>query len=279
MTGGVEQAKVINLRLAQMACHFGIPMGVGSQRVALENPEHEEIFKLKAEFPDLFLMANVGMGQLQSSDYLDVCQRACDMIDADALAIHVNLLQELVQVEGDRSFAKTMTHIEQLHTRLDVPVYIKEVGSGLDTETARRLSEIGIKTLDVGGAGGTSWTKIEGMRSSHIQTQRLAKSLQRFGKSTADCLIDIRKEKLNLDLIATGGMRDGHDLALALSLGAKFCGIGLPFFKAALVSETALEDEIRFFIDSLKIVMLASGAKNVDQLHEKVKSRGEFWNQ
>jgi isopentenyl-diphosphate delta-isomerase len=157
---------------------------------------------------------------------------------------------------------------------LDVPVYVKEVGSGIDPSTARKLHELGVKTLDVGGAGGTSWTKIEGMRASDRLSKRLAESLSNFGKSTASSIKDIKDADLALELIATGGIRDGHDIAKSIAIGADFCGIGLPFFRAALESQAAVEDEFNFFAESLKIVMLATGSKTLESLSSALRYRG-----
>ena len=182
MTGGVDLGTQINERLAAVAAHWGIPMGVGSQRVALDNPEYASIFAVKKSQPSVFLIGNLGIAQLRCHDYLDRCRRAVDMIEADALAIHVNILQELIQVEGDRHFKGLTERLQKLASSLAVPVIVKEVGAGMSAQTAQRLIDYGVQAIDIGGKGGTSWAFIEGMRSSKASsTYQLGSELERLG--------------------------------------------------------------------------------------------------
>ncbi len=265
MTGGVERASEINDRLARAAVEFDIPMGVGSQRLALENSQHESIFSLKKKFPKLFLIGNIGIGQLRSPNYLDLCHRAVAMIGADALAIHVNVLQELVQVEGDRDFRDIRSKIGVVAKALSVPVLVKEVGAGLDATTALALSALGIRYFDVGGVGGTSWAHIEGLRSSDPVIARLGKTFRNWGLSTRESLESLVALKLqNTEFVATGGIRDGVTILKAIKCGASMAGIGLPLFKAALESEDGPKHELAAIIHELKIAMMCTGLKNLN---------------
>ena len=259
MTGGVAQASVINERLARAATMHNIPMGVGSQRLALEDAEHAAIFRLKDKFPKLFLIGNLGIGQLQAANYLELCERAVDMIDADALAIHINVLQELIQVEGDRNFCGIIAKIGEVQRRLKVPVLVKEVGAGLDVTTAQRLAELGITHFDVGGAGGTSWALIEGLRSSDPLIQRRGQIFRNWGIATADAIRSIRSALPQSSLVATGGIRDGLVVLKALYTGANMAGIGLPLMRAATENDEAPAKLLGAIIDELKIAKICSG--------------------
>lgn len=259
MTGGVAQATMINERLARAASYFNIPMGVGSQRIALENPAHAEIFNVKKNFPKLFLIGNIGIGQLFQRDYFEQCQRAVDMIDADALAIHVNVLQELIQVEGDRNFKGLIEKIIDIHNRLDVPVIVKEVGAGLDAHTIKTLCAAGIEAFDVGGAGGTSWAHIEGLRSSDPWTKRRGEIFRDWGISTAQATVAARKAAPTAEIIATGGIRDGLTALKAIHLGANMVGVGLPLMRAAIENEEAPLALLESIQTELKIALMCSG--------------------
>jgi isopentenyl-diphosphate delta-isomerase len=259
MTGGVEQGTMINERLAHCAVTHNIPMGVGSQRMALENPSLAGIFRLKDKFPDLFLIGNIGIGQLCRSDFLDQCQRAVDMIQADALAIHVNVLQELIQVEGDRDFRGVIAKIGSVQEKLSVPVIVKEVGVGLDALTAKKLWEQGIRYFDVGGSGGTSWARIEGLRASNELIRRRGDIFRDWGMSTAESLLAVKRTLPQAEVVATGGIRDGLTVLKAVHSGAKMAGIGLPLMKAALEHDEAPTQLMSAIIDELKTAMMVSG--------------------
>lgn len=270
MTGGIEEGQEINRRLAQAAAAYGIPMGVGSQRIALDKPEYAAIFKVKDSSPGLFLIGNIGMAQLTDSQALLRCQRAIDMIEADALAIHLNLVQESVQVEGDRHFTGFMQNLEQLCRRLPVPIMIKEVGSGISPSSAKRLVECGVAAIDVGGRGGTSWAHIEGLRSRSSLVQDLGRVFRDWGIPTAYSLLALRRSLPDLPLVATGGIRDGLSVAKAVALGAQCAGVGLPLLRAALESEEAPFAVLAGFKRALEIAMLASGAERLSALRERV---------
>jgi len=259
MTGGVAQATVINERLASAAAQHNIPMGVGSQRLALENPVHAEIFKLKKKFPKLFLVGNVGIGQLMGKDFLELCQRATDMISADALAIHVNVLQELIQVEGDRDFRGIIEKIGVINSKLGRPIVVKEVGAGLDLTTAKKLHEVGVRCFDVGGSGGTSWALIEGLRADDPLIRRRGEVFRDWGIPTAKALASLAKELPESSLIATGGIRDGLTVLKAKYLGATMVGIGLPLMRAAPEGPEMPTKLLGSIIHELKIAKICSG--------------------
>lgn len=282
MTGGVEQGTEINRRLARAAQYFKIPMGVGSQRIALEHPEYEKIFQVKSESPDVFLIANLGIGQLTNKkDALKYAQKAISMIDANALALHVNLIQELVQSEGDRNFNDLADTIHFLCEQLDTPIIIKEVGCGIDLETAQELYEAGVRCIDVGGRGGTSWAYIESKRNQNKIDQTTGEIFRDWGIPTAHALaatasyFNNTSEQKDIQLIATGGIRNGLTIAKALGLGATICGIGLPLFKAALEdNEDSVFEVIESYKKQLKTVMLATNSVTLKTLgsrltHEK----------
>lgn len=276
MTGGLSQGAEINRRLAQVAQHYGIPMGVGSQRVALENPDHAAIFTVKSFAPNLFLIGNVGIAQIRSGDAVEKCRRAVEMIEADALAIHVNVLQEVVQVEGDKDFRNIFHSISRLARSLDVPIIVKEVGCGIDVETARRLAETGVAAIDCGGKGGTSWSLIEGARAKSQVTQQVGLTFRDWGIPTALSVATVHQAVPSLPLIATGGIRDGLTIAKAVALGAKLCGIGLPIFKAALESEEAPFSVIETFTQGLRTAMICSGARDLSALQTRLMLKRPF---
>jgi isopentenyl-diphosphate Delta-isomerase len=260
MTGGVANAAVINERLARVANQFNIPMGVGSQRLALKNPDFRATFCLKKKFPNLFLIGNLGVAQLCQSTGIDDALRAIEMIDADALAIHVNVLQELIQVEGDRDFRGAIEHIGRLIEKTKKPILIKEVGVGLDPNTIQKLYAVGVRHFDVGGRGGTSWAAIEGLRSATPRVQRLGETFRNWGLSTAESLgaaVSLGLE--NCEFVATGGLRDGVSILKALHAGATLAGVGLPFLRAALTSDEAPLELLTTLGDEIKIGLMCSG--------------------
>ena len=276
MTGGLSEGAEINLRLARAAAAAGIPMGVGSQRVALDNPEHAPIFAVKKAVPGLFLIGNIGIAQLRRHNALEQCQRAVAMINADALAVHVNVLQEVVQVEGDRDFRGIFTKIAEVNQRLGVPMLVKEVGAGMDLATASRLLEAGVAAVDCGGKGGTSWSFIEGERTDARITRSVAATFRDWGIPTAVALAILRRGLPRLPLVATGGIRDGLEVAKAVALGADLCGIGLPLLRAALASEDAVHEVLQTLAQGLKTAMICSGARTLDDLPGRLHQSRAF---
>lgn len=271
MTGGLEQGATINLRLARAASRFRIPMGVGSQRIALENSDYEQIFAVKEAVPDIFLIGNIGMAQLREKNPVAICQRAVKMIEADALAIHLNLLQELIQVEGDRHFRGIAAVIADIAAGLDVPLIVKEVGCGIDPATARTLLNAGVAAIDCGGKGGTSWSFIEGLRAQSKITRNLGATFRDWGIPTAVSTILLRRTFPDAKIIATGGIRDGITAASAVAVGATMAGVGLPLLRAAVKSEDAVSEVLAELTSGLRIAMAASGARTLKDLRERAR--------
>ena len=260
MTFGVVKSELINRRLAEAAARFNVPMGIGSQRIALEKNQQPQ-----KKIAGVFLIANLGISQLSR----DNCQRALEMIEADAIAIHLNVMQELIQNEGDRNFNKGIyTKLAEVCRDLSCPVIVKEVGFGIDPTTAQRLFDCGVQTIDVGGKGGTAWGWIEGLRADNPQTLTLAESFRSWGIPTAFATYLVRKQLAEATLIATGGIRDGLTVAKALALGANLCGIGLPLLRAALIGEEQLEQTLTTIIRGLKITMLATASCETKELQQ-----------
>lgn len=266
MTGGTEQAYRINRNLALAAQQMGIAMGLGSQRAAIENPSLAWTFQVRDVAPDVLLFANLGAVQLNYGYGVAHCQRAVDMVEADALILHLNVLQEAVQPEGDSNFAGLLDKIEQVCRALSVPVIAKEVGWGLSEEAARRLIEVGVHILDVAGSGGTSWSEVEYHRAPNAFHAQVAACFADWGIPTADSLIYVRRAAPKIPLIASGGLRDGIDIAKCLALGADLAGLAGPFLKAATQSAEAVLELVELLERQLRIAMLCAGAGDISAL-------------
>lgn len=262
MTFGVERSEVINHNLARCAAHHNIPMGVGSQRIALEHPDIAQQNNPRRHAPDIFLLANLGISHLQR----DLCLRAVEMIEANALAIHLNVMQELMQPEGSRSFRGVLQKLNDLAKNFPVPIIVKEVGFGIDVQTATRLFESGVTALDVGGKGGTSWSWIEGLRRDDHEIRQLAQAFRNWGIPTAYNTAVLRAALPHCPLLATGGIRDGLTAAKALALGANMVGLGLPLLKAALIDADTTIKVMDCFIRGLKVSMLTTGSRKITEL-------------
>ncbi len=259
MTGGTDFAQMINQRLAKAAQKYNIAMGVGSQRVSIEHPEVRQTFRVRSLAPDIPLFANLGAVQLNYGYGVKECQQAINDLEADALFLHLNPLQECIQNQGDKNFQGLIAKIARLCDALAVPIIIKEVGNGISADLATRLNNIGVAAIDVAGAGGTSWAKVEGERGQDQRQRSLGQTFAEWGIPTADCLQQIRAQHPTLPLIASGGIRNGIDVAKAIALGANLAGMAAPFLKAACDSEEALEMQIEQLIEELKIVLFCTG--------------------
>lgn len=237
MTGGTADAETINLRLAEAAQEVGVAMGVGSQRAALEHPEQAETFQVRRVAPDILLFANLGAVQLNHGYTLDHCRRAVDMIQADALILHLNPLQEAVQDAGDTDFAGLAEKIEEVCMKIEVPVIAKEVGWGISERTAKLLADCGVAAIDVAGAGGTSWSQVEMHRAPDEFTRQLAATFVGWGIPTAESILNVKKAVPELTVFASGGLKDGLDIAKCVALGATLGGMAGQFLKAAANQE------------------------------------------
>ena len=268
MTGGTEQARQINQRLAKTAQKFGLAMGVGSQRVAVENPELTHTFSVRKYAPDVLLFANLGAVQLNYDYGLSQCQKAVDALEANALILHLNPLQEAVQTEGDVNFSGLFAKIEQLVKVLPVPVVAKEVGNGISAAMAQRLMDIGVAAVDVAGAGGTSWARVESERATDARQRRLGDTFADWGIPTAECVVGIRELSATVPLIASGGLRHGLHAAKAIALGADLAGLALPFLQAASQSEAALDEVCEALIAEIITVLFCTGCANLSALRQ-----------
>jgi len=267
MTGGADLATRINTVLAAAAQHSNIALGLGSQRAALELPELQKTFKIRQVAPNILLFANVGAVQLNyEKNYVDFCQRAIDMVGADALYLHLNPLQEALQPEGDVHFAGLLKKIEKVTHTLSVPVLIKEVGWGISAKVAEMLVQVGVAGIDVAGAGGTSWSQVEMFRMNDIHKAHVASAFKNWGIPTAESLVRVKRTVPNALIFASGGINNGVDIAKCIALGANMVGMAGPFLKAALVSEEETIETITELIMGLKISMFATGAKDLAAL-------------
>ncbi len=266
MTGGTEEASRINRTLAEAAQTTGIAMGLGSQRAGIEHPELADTFRVRAVAPDILLFANLGAVQLNYGYGLDECRRAVDMIEADALILHLNAVQEAVQPEGDTRFAGLAHKIEQVCRALSVPVIAKEVGWGFSEEDVRLLTQAGVSAIDVAGAGGTSWSQVEMYRAETESQKRLAAAFIDWGIPTADAILNVRRAAPHLPVIASGGLRSGIDIAKCLALGASLGGMAGPFLKAAAQSVDLTVQTIEEIQREIRVCMFAAGVGNIGEL-------------
>lgn len=266
MTGGVERGAQINRRLARAAQAWGVAMGVGSQRAALDDAELVESFRVRELAPAVPLLANLGVSQLREPAAMERCRRAVAMIDADALVLHANPLQEALQPEGTPDFAGVIELIGEVAATVGVPVLVKEVGWGIAENLARALAEAGVAGIDVAGAGGTSWSQVERHRISDPVMRRVAATFQEWGIPTADSVVACRSGFPEGLVIASGGLRSGLDAAKCIALGADAAALAAPFLRAAVESEGALDDELRRIVTELRVAMLCVGAATVAEL-------------
>ncbi|MDF0556764.1 type 2 isopentenyl-diphosphate Delta-isomerase [Kamptonema sp. UHCC 0994] len=266
MTGGTELAQTINYRLADAAQHYKIAMGVGSQRVAVENPQLADTFAVRQRAPDILLFANIGAVQLNYNYGLEECQRSIDLLEADALILHLNPLQECIQTEGDTNFKGLLDKIAKLCYKLQVPVIAKEVGNGISGAMAIKLVEAGVSAIDIAGAGGTSWAKIEGERAKDAKQRRLGATFADWGMPTAECIVNVRAATPKVPLIASGGLRNGLDIAKAIALGADIAGLAWPLLQAAAESEAAVNELVEVLIAEIATVLFCTGSANLHDL-------------
>ncbi len=266
MTGGTEQAKLINCRLAAIAQQYHLAMGVGSQRVAVENPDVIDTFAMRAIAPDALLFANLGAVQLNYRYGLAECQRVVDHLQADALILHINPLQECVQTKGDTNFRGLLDKIAELCEKLPVPVIAKEVGNGISASMAQKLIAAGVTAIDVAGAGGTSWAKVESERASDGHQRRLGVTFADWGLPTADCITAVRSVAPQISLIASGGLRNGLEIAKAIALGADLAGLAFPFLRAANDSEAAVQALTEVLIAEITTVLFCTGNATLGDL-------------
>jgi isopentenyl-diphosphate delta-isomerase len=266
MTGGTDEAESINRCLAEAAQESRIAMGVGSQRAAIEHPELIRTFQVRDLAPDILLFSNLGAVQLNYGYGIDECRKAVDMIEADALILHLNPLQEAVQEGGDTNFEGLAGKIERICRDLNCPVVVKEVGWGISERTARLLYNSGVAAIDVAGAGGTSWSQVEMHRAKDDAKRKLAGTFIGWGISTSDSILNVRRVTSALPVFASGGVRDGLDIAKCIALGATLGGMAGQFLKAAGISTEAVFRNIELTRRQIEISMFATGATTLRAL-------------
>jgi isopentenyl-diphosphate Delta-isomerase len=269
MTGGTDEAFVINKRLGLIAERYGLGMGLGSQRAGLKSDKLVESYSIARKVaPNAFLIANIGGAQLSdglsNSDILKIIK----MIDANALAIHLNPLQELIQPEGEPRFKGILKKISNLVNEVEIPIIVKEVGSGISADVAIKLEKSGINSINVAGAGGTSWAGIEKIRANqhneYLKSQ-LGELFWDWGIPTALSILLV-SNSVKIPVIASGGLRNGLEIAKCLILGANVCAMAFPFLKRASKSEEELEKFTQLILSEIRATMFLLGAKDVHSL-------------
>lgn len=268
MTGGTAEAETINLRLAEAAQEMKIVMGVGSQRAAIEHPGQAKTFQVRRVAPDILLFANLGAVQFNYGYGIDQCRKAVEMIEADALILHLNPLQEAVQDAGDVNFAGLAKKIEEVCKQLEVPVIAKEVGWGISERTAKLLADCGVQAIDVAGAGGTSWSQVEMHRAPDEFTRQLAATFVGWGIPTSDSILNVKKAVPGMTIFASGGLKDGLDIAKCIALGATLGGMAGPFLKAAAASTQNVVDMMKLTMRQIEVAMFTCGAGNLERLSD-----------
>lgn len=269
MTGGAQRSAAINRHLAEAAQALGIAMGVGSQRVGLQGGSDQGLTsELRRLAPDIPLLGNLGAAQLLGRDGVDLARRAVDSLQADALIIHLNPLQEAVQGEGDRDWRGVLQAIGLTVKGLHVPVVVKEVGAGLSASVAQALVEAGVQVIDVAGQGGTSWAAVEAQRAQTPADREVAMAFADWGIPTAVSLVNVRQALPEVTIIASGGIRNGVDAAKALRLGADLVGQAAGALHAATVSTEAVIAHFEIMIRQLRIACFCTGSANLAALRQ-----------
>jgi len=271
MTGGAARAAEINRGLALVAQKFGLGMGVGSQRAMLEHPELEDSYRLRDVAPDILLLANLGAVQARDLAPAAVAELV-ERIGADALCIHLNPAQELVQEEGDRDFRGCSAALERLCEELPVPLVVKETGCGMSPALLGRLKDMGVRYVDVAGAGGTSWTGVESLRGSSAQ-RLLGSELWNWGIPTAASVVYAHRSGFHT--IASGGIRGALDAVRAFALGADTVSLALPFLRAfTSAGERGVMELAQTLTEGIRALLLLSGARRPAELQDQPRVLG-----
>jgi isopentenyl-diphosphate delta-isomerase len=271
ITGGTPEATKINATIAEVVEELGLGMGVGSQRAAIEDKKLQKTFSItRKKAPTAFLIANIGGVQLAHGYGLKEAKKAIEMIEADAIAIHLNPLQEAVQPEGQTNFRGVLEKIDAIARELDVPVIAKETGAGIAAEEAKKLEAAGVKGLDVSGVGGTSFAAVEYYRTkrkANIFQRRLGDVFWDWGIQTTISIVEV-SQTVNIPIIASGGIRDGVEMAKALALGASLTSLSQPVLQVAIKGVKETKDVLSLLIEELKTSMFLVGADSVQTLQE-----------
>jgi isopentenyl-diphosphate delta-isomerase len=262
MTGGCENGELINRHLAEAVEACQIPLALGSQRAALEQGVQQD---LRRWAPSAILLSNLGATQLQQSG-LDLAKQAVESVQANALIIHLNPLQELIQPNGDRDWNLVLEGIENCADKLEVPIIVKEVGSGIGPSSAKKLMDAGVNWIEVAGRGGTSWASIELDRNGSEREREIAAPFIDWGMDTVDLLPAVYNACPSLELIGSGGVRHGLDIARCIRLGATMTALAQPFLAPALESTEAVIDKISILQEQLRWTMFLTGSQTLTDL-------------
>jgi isopentenyl-diphosphate delta-isomerase len=262
MTGGADLSGTINRHLAAAAQKLGLGMMLGSQRIMLNNEDVATSFAVRDVAPDTLLVGNIGIGQVNAVN-MPYLVKALDRVGADALAVHTNPLQEAVQPSGDNDFSQSVSRLRELVAALDYPVMLKEVGHGIGGAAAAAVRDIPLAAIDVAGAGGTSWARVEQfVRYGEIQYPALAD----WGIPTAQALVEVLQTVPNIPIVASGGIRTGMDAAIAIALGARVVSIARPLLPLAIQSTSAVTNWLQRFITEMRICLHGCGATDLHAL-------------
>jgi len=269
MTGGTPEATKINSRLSLAAEKFGLGMGLGSQRAGLLSSELAETYSIaRSNAPNAFLVANIGGAQLSKGLKIKDIKNMIQMIEADALVVHLNPLQELIQPEGEPKYKGVLSKIKEICSNFDIPIIVKEVGAGISMDVAKRLQSAGVSAINVAGSGGTSWAGVEKLRAETAHDSNkinLGELFWDWGIPTAVSLIEVRKS-VKIPVIASGGIRNGLEIAKCVALGANMCGMAFPFLRHASKSLESLYEFTSRTLIELRSAMFLVGSKNINQL-------------
>jgi len=266
MTGGTADAAAVNRDLARLAEKHAIGFGLGSQRAMLRRPELASTYSVRREAPTTLVLANLGLNQAAETPTAEIA-RLVDVVGADALCLHLNPAQELVQKEGDRKFSGAVRGLKRIVAELATPVIVKETGCGISAKVGRQLEEAGVRYVDVSGAGGTSWVRVEDLRGD-ARSHALGELLRDWGIPTAASLVELRDSRLVR--IASGGIRSALDAAKALALGAELCGFALPVFRA--YRSAGVEGASSFIeqtLEGLRVTMVLTGCRTIADLRRR----------
>ena len=269
MTGGTPEATKINSRLALAAQKFGLGMGLGSQRAGLLSSELAETYSIaRSNAPNAFLVANIGGAQLSKGLKIKDIKNMIQMIEANALVVHLNPLQELIQPEGEPKYKGVLSKIKEICSNFDIPIIVKEVGAGISMDVAKRLKSAGVSAINIAGSGGTSWAGVEKLRAETAHDSNkinLGELFWDWGIPTAVSLIEVRKS-VKIPVIASGGIRNGLEIAKCVALGANMCGMAFPFLRHASKSLESLYEFTSRTLIELRSAMFLVGSKNINQL-------------
>ncbi|MCW4050595.1 MAG: type 2 isopentenyl-diphosphate Delta-isomerase [Candidatus Bathyarchaeota archaeon] len=269
ITGGTEEAKEINKVLASVAEEKGIGISAGSQRIAVDQPETAHTFSIiREEAPNSLVIGNVGTPQLSIGWGVDEVRTCIEMVKADAMALHMNPLQEAVQVGGDTNYSGIMVKVKEIVDEITTPIIMKETGCGIAYEEAEAFEKAGIKGLEISGLGGTSWSAVEYHIAKEVgkkDMEYLGKALWNWGIPTAVSVVET-SQRTKLKIIASGGIRTGAEVAKSIVLGADAAGMAKPFLKKAIIGREQLAEYVDHIIQEFKVVMFLVGARRVDDL-------------